>query len=147
MKKIVIPPVFVLFCCLCIILFSFEFRKFNLILFPYNLGGLIIFLPGFYCMGITRMLFKKHSTTLFIEKSSSMITEGIFCKTRNPMYVGMFLVILGIAILSTNIFSLIMPFVFFLLVSVFSIPLEEKLMLETFGQDYINYKNRVPRWF
>ncbi|PKN05072.1 MAG: hypothetical protein CVU74_03650 [Deltaproteobacteria bacterium HGW-Deltaproteobacteria-9] len=146
MKKILIPPVFLLFGFILIALFYCFVPPLNVIPSPYNLGGLVIAFPGFACMGITSLLFKKHRTTLFIAKSSCMITEGIFGKTRNPMYVGMFLALLGFSLCSMNVLSLTIPFVFIALINKMFIPVEEKLMLKTFGQDYVNYRNKVRRW-
>ncbi len=146
MKKILIPPVFLVIGFTLIVLFYYFVPLLNVIPYPYNLGGLFIAFPGFACMGITSLLFKKHRTTLMIAKSSCMITEGIFGKTRNPMYVGMFMSLLGFALCSMNLLALAIPFVFIALIKIMFIPVEEKLMLKTFGQDYINYQNKVRRW-
>ncbi len=146
MKKIIIPPVFLLISFILIVLFYFIFPQFNVIPFPYNLAGIFISFIGFGFTGLTWKLFRTYRTTLYFEKSSSMITEGIFGKTRNPMYIGMFLAILGISVCFMNILGMVIPFVFIILIRILFIPVEEKMMLETFGQEYINYKNRVRRW-
>jgi protein-S-isoprenylcysteine O-methyltransferase Ste14 len=146
MKKLFIPPVFVLLSFILIVMFYFLLPEFNLIKFPFNLCGLIIALIGFGITGKTNDLFKKYKTTLYIEKSSNMITEGVFSKTRNPMYIGMFLVLLGSGIAFMNIISLLIPFGFILLIRLAFITKEEKMMHDTFGQDYLDYKNRVRRW-
>ena len=81
-----------------------------------------------------------------IEKSSHLIKEGVFSKTRNPMYVGMFILILGFSIFSTNIIALLFPFTFLLLVNLIFIRKEEQLMSDTFGEEYLKYKKTVRRW-
>jgi len=98
-------------------------------------------------MGKARELFKKHETTLKIKTSSSMITEGVFSKTRNPMYVGFSLLLIGVSICFMNLFSMICPFVFILFMNVTFIPIEEKLMVQQFGNEYLDYKSKVRRWF
>jgi len=97
-------------------------------------------------MGKSRDLFKKYQTTLEIEKSNHMINEGVFAKTRNPMYMGMTILIFGFTIFSTNVIALFFPFFFVTIVRFIFIKREEQLMFETFGNDYLEYKKNVRRW-
>lgn len=108
--------------------------------------GLLVAFSGFMLMGKARDLFKMHATTLKIEKSSHLIKEGVFSKTRNPMYVGMFILILGFSILSTNIIALFLPLTFLLLVGKIFVRKEEKLMQDTYGEEYLEYRKTVRRW-
>ena len=146
MKKLFIPPVILLFCFLLIILFFFLLPDLNLVPFPYNLSGIIVAFAGFIIMGKSHDLFKQYQTTMDFEKSSCLISEGIFSKTRNPMYAGMFLLLLGMGVGFMNVLSVAAAFVFLLIAEVFFIPKEEKLMEESFGQQYLNYKKQVRRW-
>jgi len=63
------------------------------------------------------------------------------------MYAGMFLLVLGIAICFENLISICIPFVFIIIVRIFFIPLEEKLMEKTFGKVYLDYKIKTRMWF
>jgi protein-S-isoprenylcysteine O-methyltransferase Ste14 len=146
MKKLFIPPVFLLLSLLLIPLFYFLFPAFNRVIFPFNLIGLVIVFVGVLCMSKARDLFKKHQTTLEFEKSSFLITGGIFAKTRNPMYTGMFLLLLGIGTCFMNCFSILTAFGFLLLIQCVFIPKEEKLMVEAFGEEYLRYKKKVSKW-
>lgn len=146
MKRIIIPPVFVLISLILIVISYFLLPELNWIPFPLNLLGIIVGFVGFVIMGKSNDLFKKHQTTLTIEKSSFLIQDGVFSKTRNPMYISMFLLLLGIGFCFRNIFSILTPFVFIILIHFLFVLKEEKLMLEAFGQDYLDYKKRVKRW-
>lgn len=146
MKNLFIPPVLVVYCILTMIVLYFFAPKCNLIGFPYNLTGVLIAFSGFILMGKARELFNKHQTTLKIEKSNHLINEGVFTKTRNPMYVGMLLLILGFSILSTNLLALCLPVFFVIIVRWIFIKKEEQLMLDTFGNEYLDYKKNVRRW-
>jgi len=128
MKKLFIPPVLVLFSLILVIVFYFLLPELNVVPFPINLTGLIIAFAGFSIMGKARDLFKKYKTTLDFETSAHLIDESIFSKSRNPMYAGMFLLLLGIAVCFGNIISVCVPFVFILVVRIFFIPLEERIM-------------------
>jgi protein-S-isoprenylcysteine O-methyltransferase Ste14 len=97
-------------------------------------------------MGKSKRLFIKYKTPLKLEKSTFLIKEGVFSKTRNPMYVGMTTLILGLSVFSTNIIALFVPLAFFLLVSHLYIKKEEILMKDSFRDEYLNYKKSVRRW-
>ena len=122
MKKLFIPPVFVLFSLILIVMFYFFASGLNIIFFPFNLTGIIIAFGGFVLMDKARDLFKKYNTTLDFETTVHLIDEGVFSKSRNPMYVGMFLLLLGISVCFENIISICIPFVFIILVGIYFIP-------------------------
>ena len=105
MKKLFIPPAILIFYLFLIIIFFFLIPEYNLIPFPYNLSGIIVAFAGFVLMGKSRDLFRKYKTTLAFEKSTYLITEGVFSKTRNPMYAGMFILLFGLGISFMNAFS------------------------------------------
>lgn len=92
-----------------------------------------------------RFLFKR--TTLIPTRHPEVFfTGGVYRLSRNPMYLGLFLVYLGVAIVSWKLWpcaTLIIPF---LLIDRIVIPHEERLMTERFGKDYVDYCSRVGRW-
>lgn len=146
MHKILIPPVFVFLSIVIILLSYFLLPHYNFIPFPFNFSGLMVVFGGITIMGKARDLFKKHNTTLAIEPASNLIREGIYAHTRNPMYIGMFLLLMGIAICFGNLAALFSPVLFILLVSIVIIPKEEKMMQESFGEAYKIYCSKVRRW-
>ena len=130
-----------------LVLFCFFFLSdYNLIAFPFNLSGLVFCYSGLVIMGKARDLFRQNKTTLALDIPTTFIRVGLFAKTRNPMYIGMFLMLLGIAVCFCNLIALTAPLLFLLMVGVFVIPYEERIMLQTFGQEYQNYRQRVKRW-
>jgi len=146
MKKLFVPHTLFIYSAIIIVLFYLFLKQFNIIPYPYNLAGIIIIFFGFTIMRKSRDLFNKYKTTLGHEKSTHLINEGVFSKTRNPMYIGMFFLLLGIGLCFRNLFSLIIPFLFLFITHIAYIPIEEKLMEEKFGEEYINYKKNVKRW-
>lgn len=145
-NKLCIPPSLIFYCFALMILLYLFLPNYNYIIFPYNLAGLLVAFSGFMLMGKAQDLFRKHATTLAIEKSKSLIREGVFSKTRNPMYIGMFILLLGFSIFSTNLFALILPFLFLIIVRYIFIRKEERMMADTFGVEYLAYKKEVRRW-
>jgi protein-S-isoprenylcysteine O-methyltransferase Ste14 len=147
MQKLLYSPPALIAYSLFLIFFLYIFLpRFNLLLFPYNLIGLVIAGMGLVWMGQARKLFKKHKTTLKLDRSCCLITEGVFSKSRNPIYLGMTVLILGLSIFSTNIIALLIPLAFFELVKWIFVIREEQIMYDTFGKEYLNYKKAVRRW-
>ena len=78
--------------------------------------------------------------------SSAIVSDGIYRFTRNPMYVGMALVMLGLALIIGSPASLVMVIVALLIVDRFVIRREEAYLEAKFGADYLDYRTRVRRW-
>jgi len=93
--------------------------------------------------------FIKNKTTanpLSPEKASKLVISGFYRFTRNPMYVGMFLVLLGAALLFGSLVSLLVLPLFIGAINYLQISNEEKALERLFGEDYLSYKQRVRRW-
>jgi len=93
--------------------------------------------------------FKQHKTTispLDPTKSSSLVASGVYQFTRNPMYLGMLLVLLGWADLLDTILAFSGAVAFFIYISFFQIKPEEDIMKKKFGQNFIQYCEKVRRW-
>ena len=98
-------------------------------------------------MGVTQ--FKKAQTTPSpkeIEKASSLVTSGIYQYTRNPMYVGLVLILLGWALYLSHFLAFVLLPVFILYMTRFQIQPEERMMVQKFGKAYQAYVSRVRRW-
>jgi len=81
------------------------------------------------------------------ERASALVTTGIYSVTRNPMYLGMLLVIVAWGLYLSNAVGLIMaPLSFALYLDRVQIPREESALAAAFGSDYTRYAGRVRRW-
>jgi protein-S-isoprenylcysteine O-methyltransferase Ste14 len=80
------------------------------------------------------------------ETASSLVCSGIYKITRNPMYVGLLLVLVAWAIFLSNAWALLGPLAFVLYMNRFQIAPEERVLSALFGTDYTAYKSRVRRW-
>ncbi|MEO0464452.1 MAG: isoprenylcysteine carboxylmethyltransferase family protein [Pseudomonadota bacterium] len=85
-------------------------------------------------------------TPLAPEKASSLVVEGLYRFTRNPMYLGLLLILSGLAILLGSPVSMIVLAVFVAYITAFQIKPEEARLQEVFGADYLAYMKRVRRW-
>jgi protein-S-isoprenylcysteine O-methyltransferase Ste14 len=80
------------------------------------------------------------------EKASSVVTNGIFSHTRNPMYLGLTSVLVSWAVWLSIPWVLLGPVALMLYLTRFQIIPEERVMSSKFGRDYDEYRKRVRRW-
>ena len=76
----------------------------------------------------------------------SLATTGLYRITRNPMYLGMSLVLVGFGVWLGELAPFLIPPGFVWLVTRRFIVAEEQVIENVFGPVYLSYKNRVPRW-
>jgi len=79
-----------------------------------------------------------------IKKNVSLTTDGIYQLCRHPLYLGSFLLSLGLSIVSCKPFVFLFLLIFFPLTYIPAILKEEEFLTERFGDDYRNYKKNVP---
>lgn len=121
--------------------------KFNAVNQPYNNIGIFVFFLGLLLLFWSFYMFKKNKTPIVPgQKPTFVVAEGPYKFTRNPMYLGVTIALLGAAIYFGNILSFLSPLIFFLVMNFYFMPFEEKLMENLFGNKYLNYKKSVRRW-
>ena len=94
--------------------------------------------------------FKNAKTTvnpLKPESSSSLVSSGIYQYTRNPMYLGLLLILLSAVIYTQHPLGLVSALGFVLYMNRFQIEPEEKMLVKLFGDEFVDYSNQVKRWF
>jgi protein-S-isoprenylcysteine O-methyltransferase Ste14 len=95
------------------------------------------------------LAFRKSKTTLnpmTPDKTSALVTSGIYRITRNPMYVGLVLFLIAWATQLSMLWPFIGPMFFVIYINRFQIAAEERVMQSKFGDEYSAYKNKVRRW-
>lgn len=98
-------------------------------------------------MGVTQ--FKKAQTTpnpQALEKVSSLVTSGVYRYSRNPMYVGLVLILLGWALYLSHFLAFVLLPIFIVYMTRFQIQPEEQMMARKFGEHYQAYLKKVRRW-
>lgn len=110
------------------------------------LGAILAFF-GIALVAWSFRFFEKHKTAIHPRgKPRSLITEGPYARTRNPIYLGFLCISLGIALLFANVLALVGPLLFFSFISMFIIPFEEEILIKTFGDNYSKYRAHTRRW-
>jgi len=80
------------------------------------------------------------------QKTTLLVTTGIFGWTRNPMYLGLLTALVGWAGFLSSAWPLLGPVVFVLYVNRFQIRPEERVLAQLFAAEYAKYTRRVRRW-
>ena len=80
------------------------------------------------------------------ERASAMVTSGVYRVSRNPMYVGMVLLLLAWAVNLSALLPFAGPPIFVLYITRFQIRSEERVLKGIFGEEYSAYAARVRRW-
>ena len=80
------------------------------------------------------------------ERASAMVTSGVYRVSRNPMYVGMVLLLLAWAVNLSALLPFAGPPIFVLYITRFQIQSEERVLKGIFGEEYSAYAARVRRW-
>ena len=107
----------------------------------------VAFLLGFGGMIWAWWLFRRAGTPIRpTAQAVSLVTSGPFRLSRNPMYLGIVVMLLGIALLVGSWPMLIAPLGFFVFMSQVFIPFEEQRLRQVFGESYDSYTRRVRRW-
>lgn len=128
-------------------LFHFILPIVKFIHYPFNLISLIPFAFGINSSIWGHFTYKKLNTTIEpYEKSTLLITDGLYKYTRNPIYLGMLAILFGFSLFLGTIGVFIAPVGFFITINTIFIPYEEKDLEETFGKSYLGYKHRIKRW-
>ena len=141
------PPLIVL-----ILVFSnfLSTKKIDVIQIPnQTVFSIIILLIGILILIIPVSKFIKSKTTIDpikFKKVNNLVTSGIYKYSRNPMYLGLLMIVISSSVLYLNIYSIATPFFFYYLMNRFQIKREEVFLTKKFGKEYLFYKARTRRW-
>lgn len=143
------PPVIMLTTALIMWLLSVLFPTFNKDLTNSLIGAVIVGLIGL-AIGLSGAIsFLRAKTTLDPKRpgdASLLVTSGIYRFTRNPMYLGLLLMLAAWGMFLGNILSLLFIIVFFFYIHRYQIQPEERVLEEKFGTEFILYKTKVRPW-
>jgi protein-S-isoprenylcysteine O-methyltransferase Ste14 len=145
-----VPPVAVV--AIFAVLMWFASTVFAVASFPLPGASIVAFVIAFTGGGIAVAgvsAFRRQSTTvnpLKPETTESIVTTGIYRVTRNPMYLGLAIVLVGWSMYLANLATLLLVPVFVAYMTRFQIKPEEQALLAKFGSDFADYMAAVRRW-
>jgi len=126
---------------------NFAFPIQTVLYAPYTYFGIAFVGFGIAMCLWSRSLFLEGKTTLSpFESPTSLLTSGPFCISRNPIYLGMAAILLGIAMLLGTLVAFAFPVLFVVIIETLFIPGEEQNLEKIFGERYRKYKRTVRQW-
>ena len=148
-KPLIPPPIQGLIAALAIWLIAKHLPEFNLEFPLKKAAAILIVFIGLSIDLICAFLFIKTKTTISPinpSNTSTLVTTGLYKISRNPMYLGLLLLLTGWSLWQGNPISLLVILIFITSITLTQIKPEESALEEKFGQDYRDYKNQVRRW-
>ncbi len=107
-------------------------------------GIVVSIIPIFYLVWVHRHLDNQWSIALEIHEEHKLITTGPYRRVRHPMYLGVFVYTIGLCLISLDIL-VILFFVFTIWINYRRIPSEEQMMIDQFGDEYLEYMKKSGR--
>lgn len=107
----------------------------------------IIFIICGITLWIKAVLFQRIRDEI---KAGHLVTDGVYSIVRNPIYSAFTFIFTGVLLFASNLYLLIMPFIFWVYLTILMKFTEEKWMKEKFGEEYVTYckkVNRIIPWF
>lgn len=144
----IIPPGYLLLSLLLMLALHRYLPLLRLIPQPYNYTGVSLIVIGL-CLGVLGAgMFRRAGTPVRpFHTSTALVVRGVFRYSRNPMYLGLLLILLGTALLLGSLTPFLVIPLFFWVISEGFVKHEERFLEQLFGEAYREYRQRVRRWF
>ena len=143
----VLPPVWFLLSIVLMVGLHLLLPVRQLFFPPITYLGLVAIALGITTILFCAYLFKQNNTAIVpFRESSYLIREGIFGFSRNPIYLGMIIFLLGLWIYLGSLTPVFVVPLFSWLIQELFIKEEERMLEDKFGEDYLEYKVTVRRW-
>jgi len=111
------------------------------------IAGITFSALGFGIMIRAWWLFQQHETAICpTAETTSFIVSDIYRLTRNPMYLGMIMILIGIALLVGSWTYYLVAIIYAIILNHIFCPYEERKLLEQYGIEYADYTEHVRRW-
>ena len=141
------PPVYLVLTLIVMTILNFHLPLARLWGPPVSYVGSVLIVVGTLMTGYSARLFARAGTPLIpFERTTTLITHGLYRFTRNPMYLGLVLIVLGVAILQGTLGSFLPLPVFVWILQTTFVRGEERFLETLFGAKYLDYKRSVRRW-
>jgi protein-S-isoprenylcysteine O-methyltransferase Ste14 len=142
------PPAVVLVMAAFMWLISRAVPQLHFDLPAHNWLAAVVVVAGFVTGSSGVLSFRKAHTTTNPMKpgASTLVTRGVYAMSRNPMYLGGLIMLLGWAIFLLNVLAFLFLPVYVLYIDRFQIGPEERVLASLFGETYVAYQARARRW-
>jgi protein-S-isoprenylcysteine O-methyltransferase Ste14 len=147
---IVIPPPLIYVACFLLSIGTQKLMPMNKTVLNSNfaivVGMLFILLYLLTAGWAIRQFVKTKNTVVTIKPAKSLETSGIYGHSRNPMYLGLLFLYLGLALLIGNWWTILFTPLLITVLQLYVIKREEDYLSRAFGEQYFSYTRSVRRW-
>ncbi|MCK5901545.1 MAG: isoprenylcysteine carboxylmethyltransferase family protein [Cocleimonas sp.] len=143
------PPVYALSIAGLMWLLNQYFPLVHWLEAPWNSIGLVLMGLALVFDLWSLVLFFKVKTTpnpMKPEKVNALVTSGLYQVSRNPMYVGLLVLLFGFSLWLGSVTPFLLLPLFVFLITTQQIKPEEAVLTKVFGKEYLEYKAQVRRW-
>lgn len=149
LELLIPPPVIMLFVGLLMWWVSVTFPELAFDWLYSDAAAVIVGLLGMAVSLIAVIAFRRVGTTADPRRTTAtrvLVSSGIYRYSRNPMYVGVLLMLLGWSLYMGNVLSILCAPLFIVYITRFQIIPEERMLHGKFGEEFAVYKSKVRRW-
>ena len=146
-KRVIYPPMWLLIGIIVIFALNEYAAGPRFTSLEGQLAGGVLIIVGLALLVVAGGLFQRAGTNLIpFKEVTALVTGGVYRYTRNPMYLGMASVLLGLAITVGATTALLVPPIFMVIIEMRYIRPEEEMLRGVFPEDFPAYCQRVRRW-
>ncbi len=144
-SRFLLPPILTIL-CIALSFFTSQYLGGNIPMTTHWFGYIIIIIAVFNIARTLRMIWLNKTMINAFKDPSHFIKTGPFKYSRNPIYLGLLMILIGFGFVIGSFSSFIGAIIFFIITDMWSVPFEEKRLSKIFGEEYVEYKSKVRRW-
>ena len=146
-KRKIVPPLYLLMTLAAMAALHRFMPITQLLTAPYTHAGWLLVAAGIGIAAVAAGAFQRAGTGIVpFDPATALVTGGLYRYTRNPMYLGMVLLLVGVAVALGSLGAWLPIPVFVWIIKAWFIVGEERFLEQTFGESYVAYKRGVRRW-
>ena len=143
----VLPPVYFLGAMLLAVVAHYLVPLMAVVASPWHWAGAALIATGLAFVVLPARQFQARGTTIKpFQDATVLVSDGFFAVSRNPMYLGMVIVVGGVAVFLGSLSPFIVVAAFALVLDRRFVVPEEKALEQSFGDAFRQYRKRVRRW-
>ncbi|MEJ2310060.1 MAG: isoprenylcysteine carboxylmethyltransferase family protein [Gammaproteobacteria bacterium] len=147
MMRTFLPPAWLFAAILLMAVLHLLLPLSTIVPFPWNLAGLAPLAAVIILNLLADAALKRGNTTVKpFEESATLVTTGVYGLSRHPMYLGMLLILLGLAIFAGSLAPFAIVVLFGIFMERLFIRNEERMLARQFGNAWQAYRGKVNKW-
>jgi len=112
----------------------------------YAFGGIFLMIGTALRFWAALTFYKKRLKVGRLKAQHTLARNGPFRFSRNPLYIGILCISIGLALMFGSVFGIVFTVILFGIIHIWVIYGEEKYLQSQFGDEYMQYTKEVPRW-